>query len=97
MKEASEYGKNYWCVKIPQELSEESENIEATLSDTSELYLYADTCVILPSGALEFRRACKDEVTGEKSDIINLAFAPGEWVCVYAAELEDGSAVAVES
>ena len=97
MKEASSYGQRYWCVRIPASLSEESENDEGILSDTTELYLYADTCIVLPSGAVEFRRVTKDERTGEQADCLNLAFAPGEWICTYEADPEDGAAVAVES
>ncbi len=96
MQEASGYGQNYWCVKIPQGLSEESAT-EGVLSEATELYLYADTCTILPSGALEFRRTAKDERSGEQASYMNLALAPGRWIVAYLASVDDGHALAVES
>ena len=97
MGDPSSFGRYYWCVKIPAGLSEEGENDEGVFTDTSELYLYADTCTILQSGALEFRRSVKDENTGAQISCLNLAFAPGEWVCAYEADREDGVAAAVEA
>jgi len=94
MQEPSAFGQYYWCVKIQQVLSERS---EGTLSDTTEMYLFADVCTVLPSGALEFRRVTKAEQTGEQVNHITLALAPGEWICVYTADLENGHALAVES
>ena len=91
------YGQYYWCVRLPQSLTQESNDVEGTVSDVAEIYLYADTCGILPSGALEFRRVAQDDKTGDQVSYINLALAPGEWICVYAADVEDRHAVAVES
>lgn len=96
MQEASTYGRKYWCVKIPPGLSEDNAS-EGLLSQGTELYLYADTCSILQSGALEFRRVDKDEQTGEQVSYINLAFAPGKWIVVYLASPDEGHALAVES
>jgi hypothetical protein len=96
MQEASSYGKRYWCVKIPQSLSDGTA-IEATLSDATEIYLYADTCSVHESGALEFERVEKDENTGERSTLINFALAPGEWMFVYEASVSDRGALAVET
>lgn len=97
MNEASNYGQHYWCVRLPQSLTQESNDVEGTVSDVAEIYLWADTCTVLPSGAVEFSRAAKDEKTGEQVRHVNLALAPGEWICVYAADVEDRHAVAVES
>jgi hypothetical protein len=100
MKEPASYGSHYWCVKIPQSLQEEvekSEEIQGTLAAPAEIYLYADYCEILPSGALEFRRYKKDKKTGEKISVLNMALAHMEWICVYEADIDDGHAVAVEA
>ena len=96
MQEATSYGRHYWCVKIPQGLSDGTA-VDATLIDATEIYLYADTCTIHPSGSLEFKRVAKDEDTGEQVSFINFALAPGEWILVYAANVSDRSALAVES
>lgn len=60
------------------------------LPNRSEVRLMADEALILPSGALSM---VQHHATGTR---INLAFAPGQWVAVYAASLIDGGAVAVE-
>jgi hypothetical protein len=96
MEEPSSYGKRYWCVKIPQALSDGTA-IEATLADATEIYLYADSCTIHRSGALEFTRVDTDEKTGEQATYINFALAPGEWVFVYEAATSDRGALAVET
>jgi hypothetical protein len=100
MREPSAYGRYYWCVRIPQVLSQEIEKsgvIEATVAAPVEIYLYGDECAVSPSGALEFRRVKRDKKTGEEVTVINMALAPDEWICAYEADPEDGHAVAVEA
>ena len=95
MQDASSYGRYYWCVRIPQSPSADIEGT-STVSNSTDIYLYADTCQILPSGAVEFKRVTKDEQTGEQIEQISMAFAAGEWILVFAASTADGSALAVE-
>ncbi len=97
MKEPNTYGKNYWCVKINEAYCEEHEGEEGLITDPTEIYLYADTCEVLPSGALEFRCNTKDDQSGKKMSLINMCFASGEWVHVFSANVEDGRALAVET
>jgi len=97
MKEASTFGRNYWCVKISNTVYERVDEEDAKVTDPTEIYLYADTCEVLPSGALEFRYSGVDRQTGKVSSVLNMAFAPGNWICVYAADIEDGTALAVET
>jgi hypothetical protein len=42
------------------------------------------------------RKDDKDKESGEKSDMIYMAFAPGSWRLVYAAKLQDGTPASVE-
>lgn len=97
MSEPSSYGKNYWCVKINEAYCEAHEGEDGLVTDPTEIYLYADTCEVLPSGALEFRYNTKDDQSGKKMSLINMCFAPGEWVHVFSASLDDGRALAVET
>ena len=97
MKESSSYGNNYWCVKIHEIMCETCEEDDGTVTDPAEIYLYADTCDVLPSGALEFRQITRNEKTGETASSLNMAIAPGEWICVFSADVDDGRALAVEA
>ncbi len=100
MTEPSAYGRFYWCVRIPQILGEQAEEtgqLEGTLAAAAEIYLYADECIVHSSGSLEFKRVRKDEGTGETVRHTNMALAPGEWICVYQADIDDGHALAVEA
>lgn len=79
MRGTERYGQYYWCVKVPE-----------SISSDGEIYLYADKCMILPDGTIQFIGIKDDE------EHINLAFAQGQWFCVFAASVIDGAAVAVE-
>jgi hypothetical protein len=75
---ASDYGKFYWCVKTD-------------LSDSGEIYVYADEVRYTPVGSVSFVSKRTDGC-----EITNLALAPGSWTAVFAASCFDGHAVAVE-
>ena len=80
MTETKDYGRYYWCVKVPK-----------TVSKDGEIYVYADQVRVLPSGVLECVAQSKDGI-----ERMNLGLAPGQWTAIYAASVMDGSAVAVE-
>jgi hypothetical protein len=76
------YGKSYWCVKVPR-----------NISSSGEIYLYADKVELTPDGSLIFLRCPEDS---DKEPSPNLALAAGSWIVMFAASVIDGSAVAVE-
>lgn len=86
-RNTEKYGRFYWCVKT-------------SISESGEIYLFADKAEILSSGALCFSHD-KNFVDGkgflqEIITITNLSLAAGKWDAFYAASCLDGAAVAVE-
>jgi len=80
----AEHGRFYWCIGTTGKgIGKEAKPIEA--------YVMADRVEITPSGALILWGHDKDD-----KDCLNLSFASGAWVFVYAASVIDGSAVAVD-
>lgn len=77
MTETKDYGGYYWCVK-------------SGLSESGDIYLYADDVRLTKNGELEFYQLRDDEPQ------LLFAVAPGQWKAVYAASVFDGSAVAVQ-
>jgi hypothetical protein len=75
---ASDYGGFYWCAKTD-------------LSESGEIYVFADEVRYLPTGGVLFVAKRRDD--GETT---NLALAAGQWTAVFAASCWDGHAVAVE-
>lgn len=71
------YGAYYWCVKTD-------------LSESGEIYVYADAVRCEPTGGVLFVSRQDD------GECINLALAAGKWTAVFAASVLDGHAVAVE-
>lgn len=63
-----------------------------TLADGQELGAYADRVEVSPDGSLILFGGAA--ALGAK--FVNLAFAPGVWQFIYAADSEDGSPLAVE-
>lgn len=85
MSEAREYGRLYWCVKVPKEISK-----------SGEIYLFADDVRVREDGSLEFEHRWETKDLTPRSFVRpNLILAPGQWIAVYAASCLDGHAVAV--
>lgn len=63
-----------------------------TLADGQELGAYAERVEVSPEGSLILFGG--GAALGAK--FVNLAFAPGVWQFIYAADAEDGSPLAVE-
>ena len=93
MTEPSNYGRRYWCIKVPESISKDG-----------EIYLHADR-VELRDGALIFlgkfypsaKDGCVDyENPQDKEEKTVLILNKGQWLVCYAASVLDGSAVAVE-
>lgn len=82
MSQPSNYGRFYWCVKVPRDLSKDG-----------EIYLMADD-VMFEQGALRFVQ--RREEAGKSVERVNLLIPAGKWQAVHAASVIDGSAVAVE-
>jgi hypothetical protein len=79
------YGRYYWCIKVPK-----------SLSTNGEIYIHADKPVIHPNGELELVGAFREYVDSPpQREAPNLILAPGQWLCIYAASVIDGSAIAV--
>lgn len=57
------------------------------ITKAKEVYVCANTVRVTEAGVLVFE--------GKQGDV-NLAFAPGSWLAVYAASVLDGHAVAVD-
>jgi hypothetical protein len=76
------YGKSYWCVKVPP-----------NVAPTGEIYLYADRVEITSHGDLVFWR---EENEKRKEPSQNFSLASGFWIAFFAASVMDGAAVAVE-
>jgi len=79
--DTSRYGRFYWCVKVPKDLSKDG-----------EIYLMADD-VRVQDGALVFVQRGEKEAGVDR---VNLLIPAHKWLAVYAASVLDGSAVAVE-
>ncbi len=60
------------------------------ISANGEIYVHGDEVTVTSSGALVVNRV-KDGIRQP-----NIVIAAGDWVCIYAASITDGSAVAVE-
>ena len=82
MAEASEFGKFYWCIKVPE-----------AIGATGQIYLYADRVEITASGEALFWRG---PGLGEQQDHLNFALARGCWLVVFAASMIDHQAVAIQ-
>lgn len=65
--------------------------VKTPLSKSGEIYAHADEARVLPDGTLSLVR-----LQDGKVKYINLAIAPGQWTAMYAANVLDGSAVAVQ-
>jgi hypothetical protein len=76
------YGKSYWCVKVP-----------INISPNGEIYLYADKVEITSHGDLVF---WSEENEKREKSFQNLSLASGFWIAFFAASVIDGAAVAVE-
>ena len=63
---ASDYGRYYWCVKTD-------------LSESGEIYLFADEVRHLPNGGVLF------VAQGNDHERTNLALAAAQWTAVFAA------------
>jgi hypothetical protein len=61
--------------------------VKSTLSSSGEFYVWADEVRVTDTGAL---------VVSRKDGTVGLILASGNWECIYAASLEDGSAIAAE-
>lgn len=81
-RDTAQYGEYYWCIKVSEDMSEDG-----------EIYVYADTCRVMPNGELVCLGHRNKKFEGEY--IINIAVAPGKWNAVYAADILDGAAIAV--
>lgn len=77
-----QYGRYYWCIKVPD-----------TISKSGEIYLHADEITVNKHGDLEAWHANEKAPGGRHQ---NLALAAGQWLAFYAASVMDGSAVAVD-
>ena len=80
MTQADEHGPRgqgnlYFCVK-------------SNLSESGEIYLWADRVRLDQTGCLIF--------AGGRNDGLNIAFAAGSWQAVYSVSVADSSPVAVE-
>lgn len=82
MSDATEFGKFYWCVTVPEAISKDG-----------QIYLYADRVEITTGGEVLFWRGAG---LGEQQDHLNLSLARGYWQLVFAASMLDSHAVAVE-
>jgi hypothetical protein len=79
MRQTDKYGRYYWCVGVPE-----------SICPDKQIYLHADSCTIMPNGALSF-----DRKRGKYLQT-NLALAPEQWYYVFAASVIDGAAVAID-
>jgi hypothetical protein len=80
MTQSSNYGRYYWCIKVPQKVSK-----------SGEIYGCADEVEVTATGVLLLW-----QVRDGEPRRINLAFAPSQWNLIYAASCVDGSPVAVD-
>ena len=81
----SKYGRYYWCIKVPESLSADG-----------EIYIHAEKPIIHPNGELELVGAFREYLNSPpERELANLILAPGQWLCIYAASVLDGSAIAV--
>jgi hypothetical protein len=92
MTEPSNYGKYYWCIKVPE-----------SISGDGEIYLHADK-VEFRDGALifsgKFYQSMGDgnpdyEKPRDMEEKTLLILNKEQWLICYAASVVDGSAVAV--
>lgn len=81
MADPEKYGQFYWGVKVTQGISEDG-----------EIYVHADEVQVLPNGAAVFVGSGHDAHPPQQ----NLILAPGSWLVIFAASIEEGSAIAVE-
>lgn len=81
------YGRYYWCVKVPK-----------AISKSGEIYLYADDVRVEPNGSLVFIGSLYGEryEQVDPKPRINLVLGPKAWISCYAASCFDGHAVSVE-
>jgi hypothetical protein len=91
--EPNNYGKYYWCIKVPESISEDG-----------EIYLNADR-VELRDGALifsgKFYPSARDgypdyENPKDNEEKTLLILNKEQWLVCYAASVIDGSAIAVQ-
>ena len=87
MREPSNFGKRYWCVKVNKDLSE-----------NREIYVNADKVSYSPNGDVVFKGTFYNKKTEkyEGEERVRLIIANGKWEAVYAASLLDGHAIAVD-
>jgi hypothetical protein len=77
-----QYGRHYFCVTVPV----------SKLGKVNVIWLVADEVEFTASGGIVFW----NNKGTEKPVVANLAFAPGQWISVYAASVLTGGPVAVE-
>jgi hypothetical protein len=86
LKGTSKYGRRYWCIK-------------SKASKNGEIYVMAHRLAVTETGTLIAwgggRSKHADAPSADKQ-IPVLMLAAGNWTAAYAADLLDGSAVAVE-
>lgn len=80
MSQSKEYGRYYWCIKVPHSVSE-----------SAEIYVYADVHHVDPSGTLVMLR----NTEGGKQQA-TLALAAGSWYAFYLASETEGTPLSVE-
>lgn len=87
MTNTDNYGRYYWCIKVPK-----------TVSQSGEIYVLADE-VKFDNGTAVFiggyRNLKKEEKSPEHPQVV-LALNPKSWTAVFAASVFDGSAIAVD-
>jgi hypothetical protein len=71
------YGRYYWCIQTP-------------LSQTGEVFVYADESHIHPDGTLTLSQDSDDAVP-----VVNLAFAPANWISCFRADPANGKPLAI--
>jgi len=82
MTESYQYGRTYYRIGL-------------TDVDKTEVSAYADEVKLEPSGALVLLGRFSESDSTEPLEVL-LAFGPGQWAFVYAADMIDGAAMNVE-
>ena len=80
LKEAENWGQNYYCIKVVK-----------SLSQTEEIYVYADNIQVGESGDLNFLTYNDDQSAEE----VSLTISNSNWKALYLADKKRGTPMSV--
>jgi hypothetical protein len=80
LKDAEDWGQNYYCVKVPK-----------SVSPSEEIYVYADNIQVGSGGDLNFCTYNEDQSAEE----ISLTISASNWKAIYLADKKRGTPMSV--